>query len=54
MKLSILIMINKLVTWVCKLFRRNGSVFPGYFIYVILKIPKKYKRTPIKDVLLYY
>jgi UDP-N-acetylmuramyl pentapeptide synthase len=30
-------MINKLVTWVCKLFRRNGSVYPGFIIYDVLK-----------------
>ena len=40
MKLSILIMINKLVTWVCKLFRRNGSVYPGFIIYDVLKQKK--------------
>ncbi|MGN0966815.1 MAG: MurT ligase domain-containing protein [Candidatus Coprovivens sp.] len=40
MKLSILIMINKLVTWVCKLFRRNGSVYPGFIIYDVLRQKK--------------
>ena len=45
MKLSIFIMLNKLITWVCKVFRRNGSVFPGYFIYVILKQEKLLERV---------
>ena len=33
-------MINKLVTWVCKLFRRNGSVYPGFIIYDVLRQKK--------------
>ena len=45
MKLSFFIMLNKLITWVCKVFRRNGSVFPGYFIYVILKQEKLLERV---------
>lgn len=40
MKLSILIMINKFVTWVCKLFKRNGSVYPGFIIYDVLRQKK--------------
>lgn len=40
MKLSLMIFINKLVTKVCKLFKRNGSVYPGYIIYDVLRQKK--------------
>ena len=40
MKLSLMIFINKFITKVCKLFKRNGSVYPGYIIYDILKQKK--------------
>ena len=33
-------MINKFVTWVCKLFKRNGSVYPGFIIYDVLRQKK--------------
>lgn len=32
MKTSLLILLNKMVTLVCKIFRKNGSVFPGSLI----------------------
>ena len=32
MKATILIIYNRLITFVCKIFRRNGSVFPGSLI----------------------
>lgn len=40
MKLSFMIFVNKLVTKVCKLFGKNGSVYPGYIVYDILKQKK--------------
>jgi len=40
MKLSIMIFINKLITKICKLFKKNGSVYPGFIIYDILKQKK--------------
>jgi len=40
MKLSLMIFINKLVTKVCKLFGKNGSVYPGYIIYDVLRQKK--------------
>ena len=33
-------MINKFITFVCKLFRKNGSVYPGYIIYDVLRQKK--------------
>ena len=33
MKTTLLIIYNRLITFICKLFRRNGSVFPGSIIY---------------------
>ena len=44
--LSLMIIINKFVTWVCKLFKKNGSVFPGCVVYDYLhqkKILEKVK-----------
>ena len=38
--LTLMIMINKLVTWVCKLFKRNGSVLPGCVVYDVFKQKK--------------
>lgn len=35
MKLAFLILLNKLITKVCKLFKRNGAQYPGYIIYDI-------------------
>ena len=32
MKTSILILYNKILTKICKLFKRNGSVFPGSLV----------------------
>ena len=32
MKISFLILLNKLATLVCKIFRKNGSVFPGSLV----------------------
>ena len=49
MKLSIFICLSKLITWVCKVFKRNGSVFPGYFIYVILKQEKLLEKVKYPD-----
>lgn len=40
MKLSIMIFINKMITKICKLFGKNGSVYPGYIIYDIFKQKK--------------
>ena len=37
---SLMIFLNKLITKVCKLFGKNGSVYPGYIIYDILKQKK--------------
>lgn len=37
MRISLMVFINKLVTKVCKLFGKNGSVYPGYIIYDILR-----------------
>ena len=33
MKLGLMIFINKFVTWVCKLFGKNGSVYPANIVY---------------------
>ena len=35
--LTIMIILNKLIYFTCKLFKKNGSVFPGYIIYDVLK-----------------
>lgn len=40
MKLSLMVFINKLVTKICKLFGKNGSVYPGYIIYDVLRQKK--------------
>ncbi len=40
MKLGLLIFINKLVTKICRLFKKNGSVYPGYIIYDVLRQKK--------------
>ena len=40
MKLGIMILINKFVTFVCKLFGKNGTVYPGYIVYDVLKQTK--------------
>ena len=32
MKTSFLILLNKIITGICKIFRRNGSVFPGSIV----------------------
>ncbi len=37
MKVGNSIRINKLVTKVCKMFGKNGSVYPGYILYDVLK-----------------
>jgi len=37
---SLMIFINKLVTFVCKLFGKNGSVYPGYIVYDVLRQKK--------------
>lgn len=37
MKISTSIFINKLVTKVCKIFGKNGSVYPGYIVYDIFR-----------------
>ncbi len=37
MKIGSSVLVNKLVTKACKLFGRNGSVYPGYILYDILK-----------------
>lgn len=33
MRIILAVFLNKLITNVCKLFKRNGSVYPGYIIY---------------------
>ena len=43
MKTTILILINKLVTKICHLFKRDGSVFPG-------SIVNKYDKTILKKI----
>lgn len=40
MKLRLIIFINKLITKICKLFKKNGSVYPGYIIYDVLRQKK--------------
>ncbi len=40
MKLGMMIIINKLVTKICKFFKKNGSVYPGYIIYDVLRQKK--------------
>lgn len=40
MKLGLMIIINKLITKICKLFGKNGSVYPGYIIYDVLSQKK--------------
>ncbi len=40
MKLGFMIFVNKMITKVCKLFGKNGSVYPGYIIYDILRQKK--------------
>ena len=40
MKLKICIFINKLCTKILKLCKRNGSVYPGFIIYDVLKQKK--------------
>lgn len=35
-----MIFINKLITKICKIFKRNGSVYPGFIIYDVLKQKK--------------
>ncbi len=37
MKIGSLVRINKLVTKICKSFKKNGSVYPGYILYDVLK-----------------
>lgn len=37
MKISTSIFINKMVTKICKMFGKNGSVYPGYIVYDIFK-----------------
>ena len=32
MKTTILIIYNRLITFICKIFKRNGSVFPGSLV----------------------
>lgn len=52
MKIGFMIFINKFITKACKLFGKNGSVYPGYIIYDVLKQKKileniKYPKTVI-------
>lgn len=37
MILRIMVMISKTVTWLCKAFKRNGSVYPGYIVYDVFR-----------------
>lgn len=37
MKLKFMIIINKLITKICKLLGKNGSVYPGYIIYDVFR-----------------
>lgn len=40
MKLGFMIFISKLVTKICKIFGKNGSVYPGYIVYDVFKQKK--------------
>ena len=40
MRLTLMIIICRLITFICKLFGRNGSVYPGWFIHEILRQQK--------------
>ena len=41
MKIGTSVRINKLVTKACKLFKRNGSQYPGYMVYDVFKQKKQ-------------
>ena len=40
MRIRFFVFINKLITFICKLFKRNGSVYPGYIVYDIFRQKK--------------
>ena len=40
MKTGLMILINRFITFICKLFHKNGSVYPGYIIYDVLRQKK--------------
>lgn len=40
MRIRFFVFINKFVTFICKLFRRNGSVYPGYIVYDVFRQKK--------------
>ena len=40
MKIGFSVRLNKLVSKICKLFKRNGSVYPGYIVYDIFRQKK--------------
>ena len=40
MRIFIFVLISKLVTFVCKLFRKNGSVYPGFIVYDVFRQKK--------------
>ena len=37
MRIRFFVFINKFVTFVCKLFKKNGSVYPGYIVYDVFR-----------------
>ncbi len=37
--LSLSIIVSKFITFLCKIFKKNGTVYPGYFVYDILRQP---------------
>ncbi len=40
MRLTLMIIVCRIITFICKLFGRNGSVYPGWFIHEILRQQK--------------
>lgn len=40
MRIRFFVFINKLITFICKLFKRNGSVYPGYIVYDVFRQKK--------------
>ena len=50
--LSLMILVNKLVTWVCKLFGKNGSVLPGCVVYDYLHQKKILEKVKYPDLVI--
>ncbi|MGN1338106.1 MAG: MurT ligase domain-containing protein [Candidatus Coprovivens sp.] len=40
MRIRFFVFINKFITFICKLFKRNGSVYPGYIVYDVFRQKK--------------